>query len=181
VRGTLVREPGEKPWREQARMGLRIVGALLLIWTLGLMIVGAVFVAALPGFTARMADSARARPGISLLLGFAVLVAVPPGAFLLMATGIGIPLGLLVLTGYLAALMLGYVSTGVVLGQMGLRRLKPARADQTAWRAAAASLAILLLTLLAAIPVLGWLVWLAVLLSGIGMLLLQLRASVQET
>ena len=179
VRGTIVREPDHRPWREQAKAGLHIVGTLLLMWTLGLMIVGAVFVTALPVFTARMADTARSRLGLSLLLGFAVLIAVPAGAVLLMATGIGFPLGLLLLTAYLATLMLGYVSTGIVLGQRGLRRLNPAQADRTAWRAAATSLAILILTLLAAIPLLGWLVGLTVMLSGMGMLLLQLRSSAQ--
>lgn len=181
VRGTVVHEPGDGPWRDQARTGLRIVGALLLVWMLGLMVVGAVFVAALPGFTARLVDTARARPGMSLLLGFVTLVVVPAGASLLMASVIGIPLGLLLLTGYLATLMLGYVSAGVVLGQMGLRRFNPARADRTVWRAAAASLAILVLTLLSAIPVLGWLVWLAALLGGMGVLLLQLRSSARAT
>lgn len=156
---------------------MRIVGALLLIWSLGLMVVGAVFVAALPGFTARRPDTARARPGMSLLLGFVALVVVPAGVILLMASVIGIPLGLLLLTGYLATLMLGYVSAGVVLGQMGLRRIHPGQADKTVWRAAAASLAILALTLLSIIPVVGWLVWLAEWLTGMGVLLLQLGST----
>ena len=179
VRGTIVREPGDMPWGKQASEGLRIVGALLLIWVIGLMIVGAIFVTALPGFAARMTDTARARPGVTLLLGFVVLVAVPAAAFLLMATAIGIPLGLLLLTGYLAILMLGYVSAGVILGQMGLRRFSAARSEKTGWRVAAASLAILILTLLAAIPIVGWLVWFVALLGGIGGLLLQLRSALK--
>lgn len=179
VNGTIVHEPGDMPWGDQASEGLRILGALLLIWTLGLMVVGAVFVAALPAFSARMVDTARARPWMNLLLGFVVLVTVPAGVFLLMITAIGIPLGLLLLTCYWATLMLGYVSTGIILGQMGLQRISAARAEKTAWRAFAASLAILVLTLLAAIPVLGWLVSLAALLTGMGVLLLQLRSAIQ--
>ena len=179
VRGTIVREPGDVPWGEDASEGLRIVAALLLIWTLGLMIVAAAFMAALPKFTVRMVDMARARPGTILLLGFAVLVAVPAGTFLLMISGIGIPLALLLLTGYLATLMLGYVSTGVVVGQMALRRLSASRSGQPGWRMAAASLALLILTLLAAFPVVGWLAWFVALTGGIGVLLLQLRSALK--
>ena len=179
VGGAVVRVPGGGAWRDQAKAALQVAAALLLIWVAGLMVVGAVFVAALPGFTARLADTARARPGASLLRGFVALIVAPAAVSVLMATGVGIPLGLLVLAAYLTILMLGYVSTGVVLGQMGLRRLAPERADRTGWRAAAASLAIMVLTLLAAVPVLGWLVWLAVLIGGMGALLLQLRSSAQ--
>ena len=179
VRGTIVREPGDMPWGEQASEGLRIVSALLLIWTLGLMIVAVAFMAALPKFTVRMVDMARARPGMILLLGFVVLVTVPAAALLLLITGIGIPLALLLMAGYLATLMLGYVSAGVVLGQMGLRRLGAARSEKPGWRMASASLALLILTLLAAIPVLGWLVWFVALTGGIGVLLLQLRSALK--
>lgn len=180
IGGAVVREPTARPWREEAREGMRVVGALLLVWLLGLMLLGAVLVGALPRLAAALTDIARARPWLCLLLGFVALVVVPAAVLILLATAIGIPLALLSLTAYLALLMLGYVVTGVVLGQIGLRRFLPSRADRTAWRAAAAALAIMLITLLSAIPFVGWLAWLAALLGGMGALLLQLRAALRQ-
>lgn len=73
--------------------------------------------------------------------------------------------------------MLGYVSAGVALGWMVLGRTNADRTEKTVWRIVSVGLAILILTLLSAIPFLGWLIWLAALLMGIGGLLLQIGAS----
>lgn len=179
VRGTIVREPGyaHTPWRERTTEHWWVAGALLLVWAVGLAIVGMVFVAMLPRFAARMADTVRTRTGMSLLLGFVVLIVTPAAALFLLVTGIGVPLGLLLMTGYLSTLMLGYVAAGVVLGQMVLERMNAARGEKTVWRILWAGLAILILTVLSAIPFLGWLIWLVALLIGMGGLLLQFSAS----
>ncbi|MHB1215945.1 MAG: hypothetical protein ACYCY9_13270 [Thiobacillus sp.] len=179
VRGTIVREPGDvhPPWRGRTSERWWVAGALLLVWAIGLAIVGMAFVAMLPRFAARMAETVRSRPGMSLLLGFVVLIVTPAAALFLLATGIGVPLGLLLMSGYLSTLMLGYVAAGVVLGQMVSARTNAARAEKTVWRILWAGLAILSLTVLSAIPVLGWLVWLGALLIGMGGLLLQVSAS----
>lgn len=179
VLGGVFREPQTVPWGGVTRAAAVTAGAFLAIWTLGMMAMAGVFVAVLPRFTLKLSGTARSRPGMSLLVGFAALFATPPVAGLLLATGIGLPLGVLLWIAYGATLLIGLASMGVVVGQYGLQRLQSARADRTGWRVAAAGVAYLLLSLLGAIPVLGWLAWFAAWLMGMGAFLLQLRASAQ--
>lgn len=177
VQGAIVRVAVEPAVPRPERIAARVAAVVLAIWTLGLMVLAASVVGGMPRFFARLAQTARTRPFASLLLGFVALVAVPPATALLFATGIGLPLGLVLGAGYLALLLLGYASAAAALGQSALRRLTPARGDKPGWQALAASLAVLVLGLLTFIPVLGWLVCFALWLWGIGALLLQARTA----
>ena len=145
------------------------------VWTAGMIVLAAALIALLPGFYARVARSLRERPGVSIALGFVLLICTPVAALIALVTLIGIPLGLLLIALYLALLPVGYVSAGIGLGDWGLRRASPARADAVGWRIAATALALVLLALAGWIPWLGWLIGLAALLAGLGALLLQLR------
>jgi cytoskeletal protein CcmA (bactofilin family) len=150
------------------------------VWTVGLMLLAALLVAMLPGFSARVALSLRQRTGWSLLLGFVVLVCAPVAALLLMLTLIGIPLALAGMALYFALLPVAYVAAAIGIGDWALARWQSARAAQRGWRIGAACAALLVLTLLGALPWLGGLVAFAVLLAGLGALWLQatpLRAS----
>jgi len=146
-------------------------------WTLGLMLMAAVLVAALPDFFARVVDAARARFGWALLAGFVALATIPAAALVLLVTVIGIPLAGLTVLLYLALLLLGYVAAGIVLGDAALRRWLAGRAAQRGWRALAAALGVLVIGLLALIPWLGALIAFLALLAGMGALLLQLKAA----
>jgi hypothetical protein len=145
------------------------------VWTLGLMVLAAVLVAALPGASGRVLEAARTRPGWSLLAGFIALVTIPAAAVVLLATVIGIPLALLVLIDYFALLLVGYVAGGAALGDAALRRWLGARAAQKGWRALFAALGVLVIALLALLPWLGWLVAFLALLAGMGAMVLQLK------
>jgi cytoskeletal protein CcmA (bactofilin family) len=145
------------------------------IWTLGLMALAAVLVAALPGFFGRVAEAARGRIGWSLLAGFLALVAVPAAIIVLLATVIGIPLALLAVLGYPALLLLGYVSAGIALGNLALRKWLAARAARKGWQALFAALGVLAIGIAALIPWLGALVAFFALIAGMGALVLQLR------
>jgi cytoskeletal protein CcmA (bactofilin family) len=59
------------------------------IWAIGLLIVAGVLVAALPAFYARVTETVRTRFGMSVLLGFGVLVCIPVAAMLFFFTIIG--------------------------------------------------------------------------------------------
>jgi len=146
------------------------------VWTLGLMVMAAVLVLALPGFFGRVAAAARTRFGWSLLWGFLALAAIPLAAVILLATVIGIPLALVALLGYLVLLLVGYVAAGIALGDATLARWWTPRAAHRGWRALFAALGVLVIGLVALIPWLGALIALAALLSGMGALLLQARA-----
>jgi hypothetical protein len=146
-------------------------------WSLGLLAIAAVLVAALPQLYTRVAETMRARWAFALLIGFIALVCVPVAALIAMFTVIGIPLALATVALYLALLVVGYVSAGVALGDIGLRRWSAERTASKGWRIAAAVLAMLLLSLLGRVPIVGGLVTLAAMLSGIGALLMQLHSA----
>jgi hypothetical protein len=146
-----------------------------LLWTAGLMLLAALLAAGLPAFSDRVAATLATRVGMSLLIGFVALVCIPVAALVLFFTLVGIPLALLTLLAYFALLLLGYVMAGVGIGQWLLARWRAADASHRGWRIGAAVLAVLAIALAARIPFLGGFVTCAVLLAGIGALLMQLR------
>jgi hypothetical protein len=125
-------------------------------------------VGASPVTSQRVAEALRRRPGWSLLLGFIALVCVPVAALILLISIVGIPLALLVVLLYLALLLVGYVASGIALGQWALARWKAEAASRTGWRIAAAMAAVLLLALLGSVPFIGGFVALLAMLAGIG-------------
>jgi len=150
-------------------------GRIAWVWTLGLIVLAGVLLAALPGFYGHVARTLRERPGLSMLLGFALLVCTPVAALLMFITLVGIPLGLFTTAIYLALLPVAYVSAGIALGDWALTRWQPDRASGLRWRLLATAVALVLLAMLGRIPWLGALVAFAALLGGLGALMLQLR------
>jgi cytoskeletal protein CcmA (bactofilin family) len=171
VERTAVASDGVAPAERSAPAGRR-AGWL---WTFGLMLLAAVMVRAFPIVSLRVSDAARSRPALCALVGFAVLVCVPVAALLLLVTVIGIPLSLLTIAIYLAALLISYVAAGVALGDRLLALTRYETPGRSWWRVGAAMMAVLLIALLARIPLLGWLVVLAAFLIGLGALAMQLR------
>ncbi|GAB4482567.1 MAG: hypothetical protein OHK0044_31610 [Burkholderiaceae bacterium] len=166
-----VRDEPQRAARFERRFGPR--GGW--VWTVGLMVLAALLVGALPEFYARVSATAQSRPGASALAGFVALVCVPIAALILFVTTVGIPLALIAAGLYLALLVVGYASAGVALGDSALKRLRPAAAAELWWRVAAAMLATLVIALVARVPYLGGVVILAALVVGMGALLLQTR------
>ncbi|HJV69014.1 polymer-forming cytoskeletal protein [Ideonella sp.] len=158
------RAPSPEPGRHRGAVGW--------VWTAGLMLLAAVLAAALPRLGERVQRSLSERPGASALAGFVAIVCVPVLAIVLLATVIGAPLGLLALLAYPALLLVGYASLGVSGGRMALARWKPQRQAHRGWQALAAALCMLLIGLAAAVPWLGGLVALVVLVLGVGSVLL---------
>lgn len=175
VRGGVQRiERGER-WSTAHRWRQGTGHRLGWMWSLGLLAIAAVLVTALPQFYGRVAETARARWALSLLIGFIVLVCVPVAALIAIVSVIGIPLALLTIALYLMLLLVGYVSSGIALGGIALQHWRPESAAKHGWRIAAAVLAMLLLSVLGRVPFVGWLVTLAAMLTGIGALLVQTR------
>jgi hypothetical protein len=139
-------------------------------WTIGLMVLAALVAGALPGPTQRLTRELVAHPWTAPLLGFIALTCIPIAAVLVMATIIGIPLGILALLAYALLLLVGYVWTSVVLGGLLLDRVKPEVAGRTAWRVGAAVIAMLAVAAFARIPFIGGWIMFAALLVGVGMI-----------
>lgn len=144
------------------------------IWTTGLLLLAAVLVALLPNFYSGVANTLRAHAGKSLLVGFITLVCVPVAALLFLITLIGVPLGLLTLLTYLLLLVVGYVATGISIGDWLLQRAKSDASQSMPWRIFSAIMGVLIVSLLARIPWLGGWVVLVALLVGLGALVLQI-------
>ncbi|PMS13095.1 polymer-forming cytoskeletal protein [Trinickia caryophylli] len=140
------------------------------IWTIGLMVLAAVLIAAFPGFCARVSERAGRRFLVNLLLAFVVIVCTPVAGIALLVTGIGAPLGIVVLLIYPALLLVGYASAGVALGDAVLHRVRPLNAALKGWRIVFAALAVLVLSLLVRAPWIGGAVAAITLLAGVGAL-----------
>lgn len=145
------------------------------VWSAGLLVFAAILAAALPGVYERVGETVRTRWPLSLLIGFIVLVCIPVAALIVIITVIGAPLALAAIAVYPVLLVVGYVSAGVAVGRIGLQGLQPARTHRAGWRAAAAVLGMLAITLLGRLPWVGGLVVLLALLLGVGALVLQVR------
>jgi cytoskeletal protein CcmA (bactofilin family) len=143
------------------------------IWTIGLMVLAASIVAALPRFSSRVSDTLRRRFLLSLALAFAVTVCMPVAAIVLFITGIGAPLAILAVLAYPALLLVGYVSAGIALGDAILHRFRPTDATRNRTRVVFAALATLVLSLAGSIPWIGGFIAVIAFLAGVGALVSQ--------
>ena len=113
-------------------------------------------------------NAVRQSPGLSLLAGVALLLALPPAAVLLMMTLIGLPLGLGLFFLYPLLLLLSYLLLAVLvaqrIAQAAGRAFEYGLLRQTGFLA----LALLLLTLLMLIPFAGLLLVILGMLAGAG-------------
>lgn len=151
------------------------------IWSAGLVLLAALFAAAVPPASIRVSRSLAAHPWYSLLAGFVAIVCIPFAVILLMVTVIGIPLAMVVLLGYLILLVLGYVATAVSVGDAAVSKWRPADAQRSSWRVLAAVVSMLALTLIARIPFVGGLVVFIAVIVGIGAMFMATRPVVAST
>jgi hypothetical protein len=163
---------GAEDLRQARHAGTAIAGG---VWLLGLIALAAVLLTALPNFSTAVARRLFERPGLSLLLGFIVLVCVPAAVLMLFITVIGLPLGLFALALYPALLLIAYVGAGIAIGDWMLQRWRPAAAAKPLLRVVATAGALIALFLLGWIPVLGHLLGFLALLGGLGALVLQAK------
>jgi hypothetical protein len=159
--------------RPEAR-GARAFGVLARVLLVGaLFVTGAVMILLFPRFTSAAAQTIETDPWRSLGAGAVALLGAPALVLALLVTGVGVPLGLVLLAGYFVALLAGYLVAALFLGVLGVRRLgRPAPSKGTLVLALLAALVVL--GLLRLVPVLGGLVSLAALLFGLGAVVLQL-------
>ncbi|MEJ7929571.1 hypothetical protein WG922_06250 [Ramlibacter sp. AN1015] len=162
---------GERTW------GLRIagwVGGTLLF--LGVLAFAAVMLLVAPGFAARTADRIRIAPGPALGFGLLVALAVPVVAGVLFITVLGIPIGLMLLSLYPGLLLLGLLLGVLFLARLMSGALRRGRTDGGfVLDMVFIALALLVLTLLSNVPVVGALALALFVLAGTGALVLEGR------
>lgn len=146
--------------------------ALALVWLVGWLVVGGVLLIVLPQPTRAVTRAARARPAMALLIGLVVVAVVPVAIALLTASLIGIPLAMVALALYLAMLPLGYLAGVASIGDRLADRGESGSALSTGRRLLAFITALVLMTLVAVIPFVGWFIAAMVWLIGIGAIVL---------
>lgn len=166
----IAQERPRKPWA--------LIGAIGIGWFIGWLLAGTLLLALLPRATRAVSEAARARPLAAALAGFLLLIGLPFVIVLCAVTLVGIPLAALLLLAWLLLLPLGYLLSVTALADMALGRRRAATAlPSKALRIGAFAVALLIAFIVSAVPLLGTLVTLALLLLGAGGILLALRAT----
>jgi cytoskeletal protein CcmA (bactofilin family) len=140
---------------------------------LSLVITSAVLYLVFPGVASACSKTISDKPWTSLGYGLAVFAAVPFVAVLLLSTGIGVFLALLLLAAYFVMLLLGYIAGAYYVAELGMRKFNKDKAGKT-MHVISLGLALAVLFIVNIIPIFGSLLNWLVLLAGIGALKLQL-------
>lgn len=146
-------------------------GAAHLVFILGLILVAACLVLVAPALFPALDARMQAKRWKALGLGVAVLLAAPALVVLLMATGVGLPLALLLAGCYLLVATLGFFGAAYGIGRRLFTWLKR-DLGATPWkRVGATACGLLVFGLVALVPVAGVLVVLLATAFGVGALL----------
>lgn len=141
-------------------------------WAVGiaLAVAGLILLWFAPQMAARAAVVFREAPGRTLLLGAASIVLTPIAALVLFVTVLGWLLGLVVLAGYVFALLLSGL-VGLLIVTLTLRGRLGGPAANGGWRSAMLLLVVVVVLVLAQrVPVLGGLLMVLLVLAGFGAL-----------
>jgi membrane protease YdiL (CAAX protease family) len=138
-------------------------------FTLTLVLTGLLLLLVAPrGMDAAVAVT-RARPGVVVAVGFAVLVGVPVLGVLALISVVAIPFGVVLLLALAAIYLVGFATGAWMLGRLLLAHPRPR------WLALLAGVA--LVQVAALVPVVGGLVALAALVTGLGAIALAIAAA----
>ena len=143
-------------------------------WQFGsALLVGLLAVALFPRVVQRLVTAIAAETTLGALLGFGAFLIVPIATVVVMLTLVGVPLGLIVMLLFGAALYLAKLPTAAWVGAWLLARV--GRSDASPY--AGMAVGVLALYLLFAVPWLGGLGWLAATWLGFGAMVLTGRRS----
>lgn len=149
-----------------------LISTTAIVWAVGWLIAGIVLIALLPGSTLRLTESVRTAPGRALLMGLALVLLIPIAIVVLTITLVGIPLALLLLLLYLVLLPLGYLGSVVTIGDAALNRFRGSKPLTRGARILAFVLVLVLVALLTAIPGVGSVLSVLLVLFGAGGIIL---------
>jgi cytoskeletal protein CcmA (bactofilin family) len=150
------------------RIGRLVVVLVRIAFVAGMIVCGVLLLLLFPGFAVSAARRVRSDPWESLGLGFLVLIVTPIVGIVLMITIIGIPVGVVLGALYVVALLLGYFTAAVFLGEVGARLIGRGPDLPMGGRVLSLVLALTALAVVRLIPVLGGLVVLLGVIAGLG-------------
>jgi cytoskeletal protein CcmA (bactofilin family) len=143
------------------------------------LVLGIIVIAIIPGPSRKIAATLKRKPLLSLGWGAIILFATPLAALIVFITIIGIPVGIIGLITYGILIYLSQIAVGLFLGYWILGSFTQVESRGSLIGALAIGLAIL--TLLKLIPFIGFALWLATTLFGIGAIILSFRKEKVET
>jgi cytoskeletal protein CcmA (bactofilin family) len=146
-----------------AGIGGKILGFLMAF------VIGLVIILIAPRRSASAADAIRNRPWASLGWGAVILFATPIAAILVCFTVVGLPVGLIALALYAIAIYISQIFVSLFVGRWILGRFR--EIDSRGIMIGAMALGLFIFTLLRLIPFLGFWVGLAIVLFGLGAVL----------
>ncbi len=159
--------------REPAKAGpLAGVGGKVIAFLMTLLL-GIVIILVAPRRTASIADSMRKKPWPSLGWGALILFATPIAAIITLITVVGVPVALIGLTLYGIAIYLSQIAVGLFIGCWIIGYFR--EVETRGILVGALALGFTILTLLKLIPYVGFPLWLATVLFGLGALLVSER------
>ena len=161
----------EAPARMTGRAML-VFGVSWLVFIASLMVLGTILVLVFPRLSITAARTIGGAPWKSLGLGFALLIGVPVAMIILAATVIGISVSVISGAVYMAAIACGYLVSAIALGRFGARLIRWRGDETTAGRIAVLAAGLIVLSIAALVPVLGFFVMLAAFVFGLGALAL---------
>jgi hypothetical protein len=119
-------------------------------------------------YSVTLVESAAARPFFELGRGFVTLIMLPVFSVVLILTVIGIPLGLLGLAAFVAAVIFASITAPIILGSVVYRYFAKRSYVEVSWKTIL--LGVALYTVLGLLPFLGALAKLALMLIAIGVM-----------
>ena len=159
-------DSNDRNWFRKAGHGASRVGGAM--FTLGVLLLGALLILGLPTFSREASATLRREWWQSAGIGCVMLVGVPFAIVILMITIVGIPLALMMIFGYMVLLMLGYVVAAIFVGDFALERLGGERAKQVGWRLLFLLLALVAISVVRHLPLIGGLAVALLFVAGIG-------------
>ena len=167
IDGGVTREEWTAPRR--AETAVHVIGyAAKILFALGLIAAGLLFILVFPGYSLNAARLIALRPLASLGLGFALLIATPVAVVIAMVSVLGAVLGLVVLAIYFVSLLLAVLTAALFLGDGLLRLFGRGPLTGIGRRLAALILGVIALMILSGIPFLGGFAFLAAVILGLG-------------
>ncbi len=144
-------------------------------FVVAILLLGAAVQLAVPGLLSNAVATVQAKPWSTLGRGLVFALVVPVAIALLMATVIGIPIGMVTAAGFVVLVALAFVAIAYCIG-LYVRRLFGRQDVPTGLgsRILWTSLGILILLIVGLIPFIGWAIGVLAMIAGLGAVISQL-------
>ncbi len=169
----------QKIAEREAKRAHAWLGISSVLFVIQVFFAGALLLLLVPGLPASMVTTLRAQPGMSFFMGFVLLFTVPVAALMLIVSLFGLPVGFVVAALYGVALLVGLITTALLIGEVEIRAIKPSMSAEVRDRLLFLLTGVLTLGVVRLLPFIGGLIVFASILFGLGAFGISLYRSVR--